>query len=1187
MKAVPLIAFLLSFCAAAVTGTEIINLQTEFTKNPLGMDVTTPRFSWQMKSDLPADYQRAYHLTVTDESGKTVWDSGKQKEDQSINILYSGLPLQPTTRYHWQVKVWDRNNKSHLATSWFETGLMNSDPDLSAWDGAQWIGGTEEDKVLYSQYLPMFKLSFSVQLNKSLSSTKAGFIYGANDPRLMDANKNVYQIQSAHNESFIMLELDILPVDSGKEALLHIYRSGYHPDDRKDRPLRSFTIPSSLINETNKYGLQTFHLSSSLGYTHIHLNGNERDNFVGEINLNPLGRGGDFIAFPVVGEIGFAVSKGQAASFSNLEIRDYRNPSNLLFAERPGSLFPVLFATEQHSLTVRNSTYALNGQESDVFRVASPDRNSMPMLRTSFSTAASPVKKARLYVTARGIYEMYLNGNRIGQDYFNPGLTQYTKTHLYQTFDVTDYLQPGKNAIGAILGEGWWSGAATFMGELWNFFGDRQSLLAKLVITYADGKEEIVVTNPEQWTYFNKGPRIYGSFFQGEVYDATKEPFIENWSTAAFDDSAWKPATQVSLEGTINHNEDNRSFNMPLVNDYSRMALIGQFGETVRKINELTAVSVEEVRPGVYVYDMGQNMVGVPKITLSGMPSGQEIVMRFAEVKYPDLPKYGDLCGMIMLENIRAAMAQDIYITRGGHEVINPKFTFHGYRFIEITGLKEALPLEAVRGEVLSSIHELASRYETSNSQVNKLWENITWSTYGNFLSIPTDCPQRNERLGWSGDISVFARTATYLAPVNQFLRRHMRAMRDVQREDGRFPDVAPLGGGFGGILWGSAGITVAWESYLQYGDQVLLEEHYEAMKAYIGFLRNYINPETGIFSEGKPTDWGYLADWLSMEDDKNDKSLLWEAYFIYDLEILHKIATILGRDQDAYEFGELGARKKEFFARTYLDALTGKTKFSSFIPSRQGNLVDTQVSYVLPLAFDILSGENKTKAVDHLIATLVRENQTDYPPYSLLTGFIGTAWINKVLSGQGRSDVAYRLLQQTSYPSWLYSVEQGATTIWERVNSYTHLDGFGQNNRMNSFNHYSFGAVGAWMYNYSLGIERDENSPGFKHFLLHPEPDPTGQMTYAKGYYDSMYGRIESSWEWNGTTCQYVWTVPANTTATLSLKAPSKEDIRQNNKPFAAAKGVKYLGEENGTHHFLLSSGRYQVQVENETKIK
>ncbi len=1165
---------------AAGNPVSIGKLKVEYAETPLGIDVEKPRFSWQMEV---ANHERGYFQTnyqvlVATEKGQLVWDSGKIKSDLSLNIEYAGEPLQPATRYAWRVNVWNQRGEQSSASSWFETGLMSSDSAYQGWSGAKWIGGGDEDMVLYSHYLPVFKLNFSLQLDEASATTRAALIYGANDERLMDKNKNLYHLENRPDESYIKIELDIAPLTEGKEALLNVYRVGYHPDDKQDTPFKSFPVPQHLINKDNQYARHTISLTSELGFTKFYINSakGERNHAqagsnqakagtdnakseIGSVNLNPLGQGGDFIAFPVVGDLGFAVPAGQAASFSKVEIANLRSPAHVI-------------------ATVKDKDYRVAGDASAAFETFTPKGNSAPMLRTVFTSSGEEVAKARLYVTARGIYEIYLNGKRVGDDYFNPGITQYNKTHLYQTFDVTEYLHSGKNALGALLAEGWWSGGSTFMGGYWNFFGDRQSLLAKLVITYADGQEKVIVTEPSTWQYFNNGPVAYGSFFQGEVYDALKETNVEGWSTVGYRASGWKPAKEIALESNICRE------GYPGVNDYSGFALLGQFGQTVKEIDELTAISVEEVRPGVFVYDMGQNMVGVPKINLLGIKPGTKINLRFAEVKYPDLPEYAENTGMMMLENIRAAMAQDIYIARGGQETIHPRFTYHGYRFLEITGIDKPLPLESVKGVVLSSIHRLASHYETSNAKVNKLWENITWSSYGNFVSIPTDCPQRNERLGWMGDISVFSRTATYLADVPQFLRRYLRSARDSQHADGRFPDIAPLGIGFGGLLWGSAGITVPWECYQQYGDKALLAEHYDAMKRYIFYiLENTIETETNLIVQNRA--WGDLCDWLGLEDEKNDKSLVWEAYFIYNLELMSKMAAALGNTVDAEWFKELHAARKDFFNKTYIEPETGKTVFSAFIPEKKGTSVDIQTSYVLPLAFDIIDREKKSKVVTNLAKTVVRENTTDSgrrcPAYSLMTGFIGTAWISKALSDNGYADLAYKLLQQTSYPSWLYSVEQGATTIWERLNSYTHTDGFGGNNRMNSFNHYSFGAVGAWMYGHSLGIQRDENTPAFKHFLLKPEIDPTGQMTFAKGYYDSMYGRIESSWKVENGVIHYDFTVPGNTTALLYLPSTAAKYIRENGKFVGKMRrGIEYVGEEDGKMMLKLQSGKYSFEV-------
>jgi alpha-L-rhamnosidase len=1134
------------------SGIVIKNLQTEYSQTPLGIDVEHPRFSWQMESEKPGCYQTAYQLLVFNETNREVWNSGKMSSNESLNIRYEGDTLKPVTRYKWQLTVWDNDKKKHVAESWFETGLM--DYRESAWDGAKWIGGNDNDLVLYSQYLPVFKIDFTVQLEKKSNSTKAGFIYGANDERLIDKNKNIYKLENHKDSSYILVELDISSLNSNGKARLNIYRAGYIPNDKKDRPVRSFEISTNLINNQNHYEPHTVSLSSELGKTVFYIDGTKQENHIGSVNLNPYGRGGDFIAYPVVANIGYSLEKNQKAFFTDVKVRNFRSPSNILFSG--------------------NLPQTESDIPSKIIKTIDPSKNAMPMLRSDFNVNAE-ISKARLYVTSRGIYDMYLNGKRICDDYFNPGCTQYNKTQLYQTFDVTSYLQQGKNAMGAILGEGWWSGGNTFMGQYWNFFGDRQSLFVKLVISYTNGSTDIITSNPETWKYFNNGPTIYSSLFQGEVYDATKEMLVKGWSTALYNDSGWHKCTEVPLAGTINNEET--SGNVPGVADYRKFKLIGQYGSTIQKIKELTAVSVEEIRPGVFIYDMGQNMAGVPQIYLDKTKPGQVIKLRFAEVKYPDMPAYKENTGMIMLENIRAAMAQEIYLAKGGEAVISPRFTYHGFRFIEITGIENPLPINQVKAQVISSIQELSSTFETSNPLINKLWENITWSSFANFMSIPTDCPQRNERLGWSGDISVFAPTANYLTTMPQFLRRHLSTMRDVQREDGRFPDVAPLGVGFGEMMWGSAGITVAWESFQQYDDKDLLEEHYPAMHAYIEYLLRDINPQTGIFKEKERKVWGSLGDWLSLEDRNNEKLLFWEAYLIYDLNIMSKMALALNKQEDAVRFSMLCDERKAFFNKTYLYQTNGKTIFGE-------KIIDTQASYALPLAFNIVKNEILEKVVDNFANTIIRPGKTDQniktPPYSLMTGFIGTAWISKALSDYGRTDLAYQLLQQTTYPSWLYPVKQGATTIWERLNSYTHLDGFGGNNNMNSFNHYAFGAVGAWMYNYILGIQRNENSPGFKHFILKPEPDPTGKMSFAKGYYDSMYGRIESSWKITDSAIVYNIKVPSNTSATLILSTNNLKNITINNKSLKKVKQIQFVKNEANKFIFEVQSGTYEIQV-------
>ena len=519
--------FLCSMLISPALSMELQKLEVEYHQYPLALDVTVPRFGWQLVGN-PHErgiYQTAYQLEVKDEAGKVVWNSGKVLTDVSQHVTYQGEALKPATRYIWKVKIW--NNKGEIAEkdAWFETSLMTSD-DKEGWNGARWIGGSDEDMVLYSHYLPVFRLDCSFQMKKQATSRKISFVYGANDERLMNANKNIYHIASGKDESYIKVEFDLSPLKDGRNAWIHIYRAGYRPDDKSSVPLKSFMLPADVLNAENQYQSHTFSLYSNLGFTTL----KKGEVQIGEVNLNPLGQGGDFVAFPVVGDVGYALEHVTDFSGVRTDIRNFRSPENKLASV-------TLDATQ------------LNGVKKCY--VQNPSRNAMPMLRTEFETSYDKVRKARLYVTSRGIYEMYLNGQRVGEDYFNPGVTQYNKTHLYQVYDVTKLMVKGKNAVGAILAEGWWSGGATYAGENWNFFGDRQSLLAQLVVTYEDGQVQTIVTSPDTWKYFNQGPVVYGSFFQGEVYDALREKAIAGWTKAGYDDSAWKKAVEVSLEGHI------------------------------------------------------------------------------------------------------------------------------------------------------------------------------------------------------------------------------------------------------------------------------------------------------------------------------------------------------------------------------------------------------------------------------------------------------------------------------------------------------------------------------------------------------------------------------------------------------------------------------------------------------------
>jgi len=859
-------------------------------------------------------------------------------------------------------------------------------------------------------------------------------------------------------------------------GVVRIYRSGYAKGESGADVQAE--IPAPALARQGKHRLR---LDVTYGYTDIVVD----DSIVGTINLNPqLGPIGkkqwktaEYLSFPVLGKV------GHSDNVKGLRVSNYRAPHSVVADFGEGA-------------SLRSS----------------------PMLRADFNVS-KPVEKATFYATARGIYDAYINGKPVAADsYFAPGAAQYDRTQPYQVYDVTGLVRKGGNAVSVALSEGWWSGPSTYYVEGWNYYGDRQAFIGRLAIEYADGSREDIVTDPASWQVCTDGSRLYSSMMQGEVVDG-RRPYLA-------DDGTWMPASAIA---------DNDGAYPGF--DFSDVNFVMQADAPVHAVDTLVALSRTEARPGVWVYDMGQNCAGVPIVTLRGQKPGTEVTFRYAEVLYPVLDKFGDLQGEILTENLRSAHVQDKYICRGGKETFSPRQTMHGYKYIEITGTDTPPLPEDVRTAALSSVTGIKAAYECSDSAVNKLWSNICWSMLGNFVSIPTDCPQRNERMGWSGDINVFSHTAVYLADVEGFLRRHLLAIRDCQADNGRFPDIAPMRGeGFGGLLWGSAGIVVPWQMWRQWGDKEMLAEHYPAMRRYIDFFKaNAIDPATGLIVQTYPN-WGDLGDWLSPENDLNDNSLLWEAYYIYDLDIMASIAKVLGKEDDAALYADMASDRRAFFNRTYVDA-DGRTVHSAFGDGkRKGQPIGTYSSYILPIALRLCDEATTEKMASHLIK-LVEDND-----YALNVGFVGVPWICEAFSMIGRPDIAYRVLCNDKYPSWLYSVRQGSTTIWERLNAYVEGEGYPAGNAMNSFNHYSFGSVGSWMIERSLGICRGADTPGFEHFLLQPEPDTTGSITWAKGHLDTRNGRIESEWLIGEEgKVHYRFVVPQGTTATLMLPGEAK----------------------------------------------
>jgi alpha-L-rhamnosidase len=743
----------------------------------------------------------------------------------------------------------------------------------------------------------------------------------------------------------------------------------------------------------------------------------------------------------------------------------------------------------------------------------------VPFLRTEFR-ADKPVVRAMLYGTALGLVDLHLNGHRVSDDYFTPGWTDYNKRVYYRAYDVTKLVRAGGNALGAVLADGWFSGYVGY-AHARDHYGKLPRVLAELVLDYADGTTAVVGTGP-QWKAA-VGPVLYADFLQGESCDARRE--LTGWDRPDYDDAKWSPVI-------VGSNEVH-----PLVQAHP--------GPPVRVFEEFRAQTITEPRPGVYVLNLGQNFAGVPRLTVNGQP-GQKITLRFAERLNPD--------GTIYTTNLRSARSTDTYVCRGGGtEVWSPRFTFHGFQYVEITGLAHAPSKDTVVGLALSSATPVVGRFNCSDPMLNQIHRNGYYTQRANFIDIPTDCPQRDERLGWTGDAQVYVRTATLNTDVQAFFTKWLVDLdTDGQRADGQFPMVAPVkvAGDDGGPAWADAGVICPWTIFEVYGDRRVLERHYEAMTRFIEFCRARSTPEML-----PPKNYHCFGDWLSINAD-TPKDVIYMAYFAYSTELTARAADVLGKTEDAAKYRVLFNQIKAAFNKTYV-ADDGRIRG------------DTQADYVLALAFDLVDGERAKEAAKFLVENIEKRD------WHLSTGFIGTKDLMLALSKIGREDVAYRLLHNDTFPSWGFSIKQGATSIWERWDGWTPEKGF-QDPGMNSFAHYSFGAVYQWMVENIGGIRTA--TPAYEHVIIAPQLDD--KLTFADVSYRSIRGQIESHWQRQGSGLTLNVTIPANTVATVSLPAKDAASIAESGHPLARAQGVRFLRMEDGRALLAVGSGNYRFTV-------
>ena len=740
--------------------------------------------------------------------------------------------------------------------------------------------------------------------------------------------------------------------------------------------------------------------------------------------------------------------------------------------------------------------------------------------RNEFSLSKK-VKSARVYVTSLGLYDLHLNGKKVGSDLFTPGWTSYKNRIQYQTYDVTSLLG-AKNAIGAIVGDGWYRGNIGFKGQR-NYYGDKSALLVQLEIGYSDGTNETVTTDAN-WKA-TTGPILESEIYNGESYDARLE--LTGWDKTGYSDSKWNKA---------------------VVYDYTKSKLIAPQGVPVQAIQEIKPVKLIKTPKGESVLDMGQNMVGVVRLKVKGN-SGDKVVIKFAEVL--------DKAGNFYTDNLRSAKCTDTYILKGGaEEIFQPLFTFHGFRFVKLEGLATEPSLDQVTGVVIHSSMTPTGTFSCSDSLINQLQHNIQWGQKGNFLDVPTDCPQRDERLGWTGDAQVFSMTAAFNFDVASFYTKWLKDLAADQLPTGRVPHVIPdvLKGDGGATAWADASIVVPWTVYQVYGDKRILAEQYSSMKAWVEFMHTRAGAKNLWIGDSHFGDWlAFASNSSSYPGATTEKDLIATAYYANSSRMLSQIASILGKSDDA-----------AFYAKLYEDV---KKAFIDEFVTKNGRVVsNTQTGYSLALAFDLLPENIKKNAANYLAGDVKKMGH-------LTSGFVGTPLVCKTLSAIDRDDLAFMLLNRKKYPSWLYPVTQGATTIWERWDGQK-PDGTFQDVGMNSFNHYAYGAIGEWLYKHVAGIDIDPLNPGYKHLLLAPHPG--GELTKASAELKSMYGLIKSSWKLEQAQFTYEVTVPANTTATVTLPHADLAKVICNLLPLSGCKICK--SEQNGDATIVqLGSGNYQ----------
>jgi alpha-L-rhamnosidase len=1074
-------------------------LTCEHLSNPIGIGFLQPRLSWKLRSDRTGEVQAAWQIRAASSlaglkaNPPDLWDSGKVVSDQSVLVPWAGKPLGSRSQVFWQVRVWDKDDRP---TAWsdvasLELGLL---VPAAEWKG-QWITAD----------LPRYDIMQSRLARASWISAGSAANQAAAIRLAVELPTNAVVHRAV--------------IDAAADGLLTIYVNGQ--PNRQGASSRTAPLHAE-VGPPWAPGTNLIAIGSAAVRDAV-----RRDR--GQTGRNAIAAHG------VV-----ELENGRRIEFNTDDMwRAAAAPGSNWFATNfDDSTWPA--ATVLAPYAAAPSKYCDT--------TIGPGR----YLRKDF-TVKGPIAKARLYATALGVYEAFINGQRVNRDsLLDPGWTDYHKRVMVQTYNVTPLLVAGTNTVGAVLSDGWYAGRLGWMGLAQ--YGTRPVFNAQLEIIYVNGSTDVIVTD-NSWQA--GAGEIVGSDAQwGEIIDARKA--VPDWnrpdaisSSSPRDNGAGRgPRRGATLKSA--QREQNASSPRPspplrgregdgnyssaaswtnAVVEQHDIALVPQLGPPVRRLLELKPQKITR-RGDAWIVDFGQNLVGFVRLAALG-PAGTTITLRHGEMLNPD--------GSLYTENLRPALATDTFILKGarGRETFEPHFTFHGFRYAEITGCPGDLTTNDLRAVVVGSDTPSTGTFECSNPDLNRLYQNIVWGQRGNFLSVPTDCPQRDERMGWTGDAQVFAPTAARNADVAAFFAKWLVDVADSQGTNGDFSDVCPRVARPRPAMpvWGDAGVIIPWAMYTAFGDRAFLADNYPFMVRWLEFS---LGRSTNLIVSGG------VGDHLAPQRTPTD--VVDTAYFARSAQLVARAAALLGQTNDAAKYDKLFHDIADAFNQAFVST-------NGIIKG------DTQTAYLLALRFDLLPEKLRAAAAQRLAEDVERNGH-------LTTGFVGVGLICPTLTQIGRSNLAWQLVLTNTYPSWLFSVKNGATTIWERWDGWTPERGF-QDSAMNSFNHYSLGSVGAWLYSGAAGIEADDASPGYKHFIL--QPQFTSRLDYVKASLDSPYGLIVSHWQVKGDQLLYEVTIPPNSSATLVLPVPPSA-VRQSGCPLPSSDdSITHLPLIAGTYHFSL----------------